>query len=73
MVGGVQHPARWRLKLQQMGNTAAVSDPREEKLLSAQKSLQRVGAHGWQISALNQSFVPPWFIWQHSFHCVVWG
>lgn len=60
MAGGVQHPARWRLKLQQVGDTAMVSDPREEQLLSAQKSLQRVGARGWQIRVLNQSLAPPW-------------
>lgn len=46
--------ARWRLQLQQMGNTAAVSDPREEQLLSARKSLQGMGAHGWQISAVSR-------------------
>lgn len=29
-----------------MGDAAVVSDPREEQLLSAHKSLQRVGAYG---------------------------
>ena len=40
-----------------MGDTVMVSDPREEQLLSARKSLQRVGAHGGQVGARSQSFV----------------
>lgn len=40
-----------------MGDAAVVSDPREEQLLSAHKSLQRVGAYGGQVGARSQSFV----------------